>query len=64
MHTMDGYPAQFWPDCGMLMFGHNKGAVRLADSLTQLKRERRASINERARRGAPDFNYGYIKVPR
>lgn len=50
MHTMDGKPAVFEPEYGQIFFANRGkfGCVKLADTIDQIRNERR--ISERTRR--------------
>lgn len=60
MHTVRGKPAVFdgWQICIGAQY------IELADSLKQIKTERRITINNRTEEGFPvdEDDYGYIKV--
>lgn len=65
MHTIDGRPAQYYPDTGYICF--SKTITRLETSLYAIRRQQHLVREKDAATGqALQFTYGYalIKVPK
>lgn len=63
VHTIDGRPAEYWPDEKIIYFARKK-MTRFADSLQQIKREREKSDHNRTRKGFPSWGTaGYFIIP-
>lgn len=64
MHTLDGRPAQYYPDEQIAFADDRRGVSRFADSLSQIRREQRASDKWRLEQGfrIDEWNYSYVRV--
>lgn len=60
MHVLSGQPAQFDPRTGQISIGHQK-IKRLCTSMTQVRRERRASMKFYRERDAR--LYSFVRIP-
>lgn len=57
LHTLDGKPAAFFVEDGLVCFSNK---VRLCASLRQLRKEQRISMKNEP--GRHNFTYGYQRV--
>lgn len=64
MHTIAGKPAYFSRSGGQIVFASRSGVLGLAQSLTQIRREQRATAKFRRDNGFTDFSYeyGYVRI--
>lgn len=61
MHTIDGKPAQYYPETGYICFTQH--VTRLEPSLYRLRKQQDAVREKDAAEGnGLKFNYGYVRV--
>lgn len=63
VHTIDGRPAEYWPDEKVIYFARRK-MTRFAYSLQQVKREQAKSERARTKKGYASWGVaGYFIIP-
>jgi hypothetical protein len=62
MHTIDGCPGSYYPG-EQICFAVRSRPIRLADSLAQIKKERRATLKWRRQQSYNIYSdYGHLRV--